>query len=217
LTNAASPETNIAMNFYNNTVADNNNGGLPVMFSLSWVGGSFPTYAAQLNMRNNIFSNNFGYDFDTDSTVEANCAPAEFIVGSSTAVSSGGNISSNSTCSEIFSQSSDKNNTNPLLDPYAIVNGTGVRPLQAGSPAVGSAVSGTPATPNTDQRGLARPQGANPDSGAYELQSSDPTPNNNANSLANTGSNTGIPAIVAGILVLAGSIVSGYSLLKRYH
>ena len=215
--NSASLETNVVMNFYNNTVADNNNNGLPFMFSLGWVNGAFPTYASELNMRNNIFSNNFGYDSESDSLIPTSCPSAEFIVSPSTATSGGGNIISDSTCTGMLNQASDKNNTNPLLDPYVIVNGTGVLPLQAGSPAIGSAVSGTPTTPNTDQRGLARPQGANPDSGAYELQSSDPTPNNNANSLANTGSNTGIPAIVAGILVLAGSIVSGYSLLKRYH
>ncbi len=214
--NSASLETNVVMNFYNNTVADNNNNGLPFMFSLGWVNGAFPTYGSELNMRNNIFSNNFGYDSESDSLIPTSCPSAEFIVSPSTATSGGGNIISDSTCTGMLNQASDKNNTNPLLDPYVIVNGTGVRPLQAGSPAIGSAVSGTPTTPNTDQRGLARPQGANPDSGAYELQSSDPTPNNNANSLANTGSNTGIPAIVAGILVLAGSIVSGYSLLKRY-
>ncbi len=213
--NYASLETNVVMNFYNNTVADNSNNALPFMFSLGWVNGAFPTYGSELNMRNNIFSNNFGYDPESESLIPTSCPAAEYVVGPSTATSGGGNIISDSTCTEILSQASDKNNTNPLLDPYLIVNGTGVRPLQAGSPAIGSAVSGTPATPNIDQRGLTRPQGANSDSGAYELQSSEPIPSSNPASLANTGTNIGIPAIIASLFVLLGLFATGFSLLKR--
>jgi hypothetical protein len=212
--NAASSETNVDMNFYNNTVADNSSIALPTMFGIDWSNGSVPSYGSKLYMRNNIFSNNTYVD-DVLGNVPANCPDSTYVVAPSTATSNGGNISSDATCDTYFTQSSDKNSTNPLLDPYIIVNGTGVRPLQANSPALESAVAGTPATPSSDQRGVSRPQGSAPDSGAYELVVSTPGLPSTGGILASTGFDMKIPAVIAGLLVVAGIGVAGYSLKRR--
>ena len=57
----------------------------------------------------------------------------------------------------------------PLLGPLALNGGpTRTHALLPGSPALDAA--STPDCPPTDQRGVARPQGAGCDSGSYELE-----------------------------------------------
>lgn len=213
LLNNSSSEINVVGNFYNNTVADNAPPLVGSLFVLDFTNGALPSYGSKLNMRNNILSNNISGPDAGNSQV--NCPQSTFIVSPSIFSSDGGNISSDATCNSLFTQSSDKNSTNPLLDPYTIVNGTGVRPLQANSPALENAVAGNPATPSTDQRGVARPQGSASDGGAYELEVSTPGLPSTGGILASTGFDMKIPAVIAGLLVVVGIGVAGYSLKRR--
>jgi hypothetical protein len=88
-------------------------------------------------------------------------------VGSLT--SQGHNISSDGSLAATFTQPGDLNNTDPKIGPLADNGGpTFTQALLAGSPAL-DAASGVGA-PDTDQRGVARPQGGGFDIGAFELQ-----------------------------------------------
>jgi uncharacterized repeat protein (TIGR01451 family) len=86
-----------------------------------------------------------------------------------TLTSRGHNISSDGSLASSFTQPGDLNNTDPKIGPLADNGGpTFTHALLAGSPALDAADgSGAPAT---DQRGIARPQGAGFDIGAFELQ-----------------------------------------------
>ncbi len=82
--------------------------------------------------------------------------------------SAGHNLSSDATCS--FTATGDMQNTNPMLGPLADNGGpTQTHALLAASPAIDAGSSDCP-PPATDQRGVARPQGAGAacDIGAYE-------------------------------------------------
>jgi hypothetical protein len=84
-------------------------------------------------------------------------------------VSLGGNISSDASCTA-FTQPTDISNTNPLAGPLQNNGGgTPTHALLVGSPAVDAAVVAN--CPTTDQRGVARPQGAACDIGAFEFVS----------------------------------------------
>lgn len=215
LLNNSSSETNVEGNFYNNTIADNTTNFVPSMLVLDYTNGALPSYGSKLNMRNNILFNNKFTDNEVVFDLPANCPESAYVVTPSTITSYGGNISGDTTCDTYFNQPTDKNSTDALLDPYTIVNGTGVRPLQANSPAIGLAVDGIPATPGTDQRGVARPQGSASDSGAYELEVSTPGLPNTGSSLASTGYDMELPAAIAGLLVLFGIGAAGHSLKRR--
>ena len=86
-----------------------------------------------------------------------------------TLTSRGHNISSDGSLASSFTQPGDLNNTDPKIGPLADNGGpTFTHALLAGSPALDAADgSGAPAI---DQRGVARPQGAGFDIGAFELQ-----------------------------------------------
>jgi hypothetical protein len=80
--------------------------------------------------------------------------------------SAGHNIDSLDQCN--FHAAGDKVNADPLLAALAANGGpTGTLALNPGSPAIDA---GDAACPATDQRGVARPQGAACDIGAFELQ-----------------------------------------------
>jgi hypothetical protein len=77
----------------------------------------------------------------------------------------GGNLSSDGSCPALF------NNTDPHLDPNGLQESGGLTltiALLPGSPAIDAGVACPP--PATDQRGLARPQGAACDIGAFEFE-----------------------------------------------
>jgi hypothetical protein len=86
-----------------------------------------------------------------------------------TLTSNGFNLASDNTCQ--LTQPSDKPNvSNPLLGPLQNNGGpTQTHALLPSSPAIDAVTSGCP-PPATDQRGVARPQGAACDIGAYELE-----------------------------------------------
>jgi hypothetical protein len=85
--------------------------------------------------------------------------------------SAGYNLASDGSCN--LTATGDLPNTNPMLDPLALNSGvTQTHALQPGSPAINhipAGVNGCGTTVATDQRGVARPQGAGCDIGAYEL------------------------------------------------
>ncbi len=89
-----------------------------------------------------------------------------------TTLTDGGyNVDDDGTCG--FTQATGSlPNTDPLLDPDGLRNNGGPTKtiaLQPESPAVDLVGQDACPPPNTDQRGVARPQGAACDSGAYEL------------------------------------------------
>jgi len=85
-------------------------------------------------------------------------------------LSLGGNVSDDATCN--LTGTGDKPNANPALGPLADNGGpTQTQDLLAGSEAIDAGVDCPP--PNTDQRGVQRPQGVSCDSGAVEVQCGD--------------------------------------------
>src|SRR5262249_36590490 len=81
----------------------------------------------------------------------------------------GHNISSDGSLATSFTQAGDLNTTDPKIGRLADNGGpTFTHALLPGSPAL-DAASGVGA-PDTDQRGVARPQGGGFDIGAFELQ-----------------------------------------------
>jgi CSLREA domain-containing protein len=138
---------------------------------------------------------NFGTATLTSSTVSGNTAPStgggisnftgasatlkNTIVANSPSggdcsgiiTSDGHNLDSDGTCG--LTGTGDLSNTNPLLGPLADNGGpTQTHALLGGSPAIDAGSPDCP-PPATDQRGVARPQGAACDMGAYEHE---PTP-----------------------------------------
>jgi hypothetical protein len=86
----------------------------------------------------------------------------------------GHNLEDANTCG--FTGTGDLINTNPQLGPLALnaPGTTETMALSSTSPAIDEA---DPVTfPSTDQRGVARPQGAGPDIGAYEYIPPPPVP-----------------------------------------
>ena len=142
-----------------------------VTLASNTTGGAVPTSGGNLFIDNNpasrapLFKNSIVSGGSAPSGV--NCDGFAVSGNVSTASSSGGNVESANTCN--FAQANDKRDTDPLLAALADNGGqTDTRALQAGSPALDAAAGCPP--PATDQRGVARPQGAGCDSGAFELQ-----------------------------------------------
>ncbi len=85
--------------------------------------------------------------------------------GAAVITSAGGNIDTDGSC--FLTATGDQPNTDALLGPLADNGGSTLTHLpSAGSPAIDAALAG--ACPATDQRGVARPQGAGCDIGAVE-------------------------------------------------
>ena len=165
----------INLNFVNNTVSHNN-----FIEGEGWIFG-FADEGAIINayVKNNIFDNNFYGD------VPNNCGTYAFS-------SQGGNISSDDTCNSLFTATNDKNSTDPKLATPAFINGTYILALNSDSPAIDNGLSGG-ITPSSDQRGVSRPQGSEPDSGSYELEVATP-------GLPNTGGSATIATFVQSTL-----------------
>ena len=105
-----------------------------------------------MNLKNTILASN------TATTASDDCA------GGMTSL--GYNIASDASCA--LGGTGDLNSTNPLIGPLANNGGpTQTHALLSGSPAI-DLVPLSSRTVSTDQRGIARPQGAACDSGAYE-------------------------------------------------
>lgn len=101
-----------------------------------------------------------------DSIVSGNAAYACQAQDGGTVVSGGHNLVQDGSCSPV---GSDLVGIDPMLGPLAANGGpTTTHALLAGSPAVDAAGAGS--APATDQRRVARPVGAGPDIGAFELE-----------------------------------------------
>jgi len=203
----ANSEGQVTINFINNTVSNNNfpeflGGGWLLMNSAFEDADLGPT---QVNTRNNIFNSNLS------GATPSNCSVNTSSNGTET--SKGGNIASDNTCATIYNDPHDLHNTDPLLATPSIIDGTYIMALQAGSPAIDNGLAGGD-TPGADQRGVSRPQGAAPDSGSYELAVA-PAPVPAAGTLASTGWDTRLPAIVATLFVLLSLSGVGYTVKKN--
>ena len=133
----------------------------------------------------------------------------------STIVSTGGNLSSDITCSAYFNKPSDQNNLTNLGSTLGLIkNNGGLIPtiaLLEGSPAIDSGI--TIPTLISDARGSVRPQGLAYDSGAYESPfttavspGAPATAGGATANLADTGQSlTTLMAFIALMLALSGS------------
>ncbi|HZS46659.1 MAG TPA: choice-of-anchor Q domain-containing protein [Blastocatellia bacterium] len=103
-----------------------------------------------------------------NSIISGNSTPNALVSGTSVVfTSSGNNVLSDSQAN--FNATGDKINTDPLLDSLRNNGGlTTTMALLPGSPAIDN--GNNTGAPATDQRGVARPQGAKVDSGAYEFR-----------------------------------------------
>ena len=115
-----------------------------------------------------------------------------------TITSNGFNLDSDNTCQ--LTQPSDKPNvSNPLLGPLADNGGpTFTHALLPGSPAIDAVTSGCP-PPATDERGVARPQGAACDIGAYEVASGSVARLTNLSTRAQVG--LGADQVIVGVTI----------------
>ncbi len=117
--------------------------------------GTFTDASATLNIANTVVADN----------VSESCFLAPFGAGAVAINSLGSNVYGDGTC---FATGGDQIVTDAGLGPLADNGGpTLTHALLAGSPAVDAADAAT--CPTTDQRGVARPQGAGCDIGAFEL------------------------------------------------
>lgn len=211
--NNGSDSDSVQVNVLNNTFADATfnlpPGALSSLGGTIMIAPDLPAdyYPAQINLKNNIFSNNLasGNPTNCQITIPTN---------GGTITSQGGNVSSDNTCSSYFTNTNDKNNTDPQLQALVQDNNTFVRPIGNTSPAYNNAIAtGAPAT---DQRLVARPQNGAYDSGAYEYVG--PAPSGGSGSggtLAGTGWDAKTPALIAGLLLFSGIMITGYSIKRR--
>jgi beta-glucanase (GH16 family) len=144
-------------NLVNSTVTDN---VAPSFGNAALFVGTFTAANATLNISNSIVANNR----DLDGNTGTGCFVAPFGSGVVTLTSGGHNVMSDGTCAPI---ASDRVVASAELGPLAANGGsTWTHALNAGSPAIDAA---NPAScPATDQRGVARPQGAGCDAGSVE-------------------------------------------------
>lgn len=130
--------------------------------------------------------------------------------------STGGNLSSDTTCSPYFTHPKDQNNLTNLSSTLGPLQNNGgtvpTRALLQGSPAIDAGV--TVAGLTQDARGSVRPQGLAYDSGAYESPFTQPVAATPATTLANTGQSRMTLAIVT-MFLLAASIGTALYLKRR--
>jgi beta-glucanase (GH16 family) len=145
--------TDGVMNMVNTTVAENTStAGTADVFV-----GTFTAASATLNLTNTIVQSGPGSG--------AACFLAPFGAGAVAINSLGNNVFSDGTC---FPIASDQSSIDALLGPLADNGGpTQTHALEAGSPAIDAADNAI--CPATDQRGVARPQGAGCDVGSFEF------------------------------------------------
>ena len=145
--------TDGVVNVVNSTVAGNVS---PSFAPADLFVGTFTDASATLTLTNTIVS-----------SAQDGCFAGFFGGGAVTLLSNGHNVGTDATCN--LTATGDQPSTDPLLGPLAGNGGpTLTHALLAGSPAIDAADAA--ACPATDQRGVARPQGAGCDVGAFELE-----------------------------------------------
>lgn len=154
----------------NSTIAGNTAASGANVYNASVSGGDpFPNNPVILTLSNTILA-----EPSSDNCVNFNSG------GSTTFTSNGHNLSDDMSCAAFFTAFSDLNGAAALLGALADNGGaTQTRALGAGSAALsagdGVICAAVPVN-NTDQRGIARPQGGGCDIGAYESALSPVTP-----------------------------------------
>jgi VCBS repeat-containing protein len=146
-------------------------------------GGGVFNEDATSTLRNTLLANN---------NAGGNC----FAAGTGAITDGGGNLDDAATCG--FTDSTSKSNTPAGLDPAGLANNGGPTEtiaLTPGSAAIDAAVSCPP--PTTDQRGISRPQGSACDIGAFELDNSAPSAENDTYS---TDEDTTLTVVAPGVL-----------------
>ena len=154
--------------------------------STAWHGGGIFHTDGQLTVTNSTFSGNvapggtasgilvatFGAPANatlTNNVLEGNGGAFACAIeggGAATITSEGFNVISDGSCNP--NGTTDQSFTDPMLGTLADNGGpTLTHALQAGSPAIDAADDAV--CPATDQRGVARPQGASCDAGSFEL------------------------------------------------
>lgn len=157
------------LTFQNITIADNISTGPGLLLGGGGGGIWAGAYGTTINLKNVLLRNN------KLNNTAANC-DASMVIDDF-----GGNLSNDTTCTSQFTELSDQNNVDPLLDSLTSADSFNwVLPLLAGSPAIDAGVSN--GAPNVDQRGVSRPQGSGIDAGAYEYESGPPGGGNNGGS-----------------------------------
>ncbi len=157
------------LTFQNITIADNISTGPGLLLGGGGGGIWAGAYATTINLKNVLLKNN------KLNNTAANC-DASMVIDDF-----GGNLSNDTTCTSQFTEPSDQNNVDPLLDSLTSADSFNwVLPLLTGSPAIDAGVSS--GAPNVDQRGVSRPQGSGIDAGAYEYESGSPGGGNNGGS-----------------------------------
>jgi len=141
------------MNVLNCTIANN----YTTSFSAAAGGGFYSASSENSYFKNTIVANNTA---GNDLYNNGSYSPPGSIV------SQGYNIDSENSCN--FNQTTDQRNTNPILGPLQNNGGqTSTMAITASSPAFNRGTNS--GAPETDQRGIARPQVATVDIGAFEL------------------------------------------------
>jgi chitodextrinase len=168
---------NISDSTFTGNTGGTNGGGAIDNFGTTTV--TQTTFAGNSSLYGANILNYTGFTLKISMSIVANGQGGGPNCGGGQPVSDAGyNIDTGSTCG--FSTASHSlSNTSPHLGPLAANGGpTQTMALPAGSPAVDAIPASTSGcTGSTDQRGIARPQGAGCDIGAYELvQSGSGTP-----------------------------------------
>jgi hypothetical protein len=204
------------MQLHNSTITDINGGNNPSAPDQSsrgmFVGGGGASGSATVALNiNNVLLSDIG-----NAGVPAACGdPYDYTPGfggsgsfAGSITSTGGNLSSDNTCTSYFTHPKDQNNLTNLGSTLgSLQNNGGIVPTRAllnGSPAIDSGITIPGLT--QDARGSVRPQGLAYDSGAYEspfttAQSSTPV-KQAAQTLADTGESRRIFILCAVLVVL---------------
>jgi len=192
------------INLINDTIANNASSSFPAAAGVQiWDAGG---PGVTVNLENTILDNN--HEISTPFTSD-NCSSTSYGgFGSELPTSLGHNISSDSTCSSVFTQTGDLNSTDPLLGSLTLSDETYVLPITSSSPAYNAANAS--AAPATDQRGVTRPQCGGVDIGAFELAcivapSSPSSPDTGFGTHSRPLSRLALTlGVISGLLILAG-------------
>jgi hypothetical protein len=131
-------------------------------------GGGIYRFGGAVNLFNTIVAGNI----DSGGSISAPDCSGDALVGPT---SLGFNLIGDTTnCGYAPAGTDIVNPVSAGLAPFATINNTRVYPLLASSPAIDAGA--TLGVPATDQRGLARPQGARCDIGAFELSATNDSP-----------------------------------------
>ncbi len=188
-------------NLINDTIANNASSSFPAAAGVEiW---QFASPSFTVNLENTILDNN--YDINSPFTAD-NCSSTTYAnFPSELPTSLGHNISSDSTCSSVLTQTGDLNSTDPLLGSLTLSDNTYVLPITSSSPAYNAADAA--AAPATDQRGITRPQCGGVDIGAYELYCAPITPSTPSSPDTGFGTPSRHSALVTAVAVTSSLLI----------